>query len=135
MKKLLRMSHLIIAAIMVAAAGMLAACSNSPVNEITATIDNYAQSVEEATSIEEIQEMDGEFAKKMNEYVKSDYKLTSADREALMGSIVKLSNAINGSFERLTGQPTGIDLSQREMAFKAELEKCQTVGDFINMGL
>lgn len=114
---------------------LITGCSGSPVNQVTATIDNYAQSVTEATTIGEIQELDGQFAEKMAKYSDSDYRLTPADRKTLMKSISALSQAVNTRMIELSGVEPIDDLPQREAAFKTELDRCVTMGDFINMGL
>lgn len=118
-----------------AVVAIVTACSGSPVNEVTATIDNYAQSVSKATTIGEIQELDGQFAEKMAKYSDSDYRLTPSDRKTLMKSISSLSQAVNSRMTELSGIEPIDDLAQREAAFKAELDRCVTMGDFINMGL
>lgn len=105
------------------------------VNAIIATIDNYALSVKNATSVEEISELDSEFAKAIGKYADSTDPVNAADRQAILSATERLSITINGRVKDLEGQApmTLEEIQEQKDILAADLDKCKTVGQVVQM--
>lgn len=112
--------------------GIFAACSNSPINSIVATINNYTTSVKNVTSIEEFQELNKQFAAQMNKYSTSDYELTSADRTALLKALTELSNASSAKVESIIGIQNTTSEAERIALLEKLVNDSHTLADLIN---
>lgn len=118
----------------------LFSCSNghTEINAFITSMDNYALSIENATSLQEIGELDQEYAVTAAKYADSKAELTDADRTAIMNAILKLSKTTNSKITELSGgmQPLSDSLfNERAAAFKDALDQCSTLGEAVNMGL
>lgn len=112
--------------------------SQTEVNSFITSLNNYQQSIKQAGSAQELSEIDASFVAEVQKYSSSDVKLTEADREALTKAIGQLGETTNAKMGELSGGKAPLSdeqLQQRLDAFKAAIDRCQTLGDVVTVGL
>lgn len=120
-------------------AALLTSCSGkSDVDDFVSSMDNYAQSIEKAGSLKEVGELDRQYAATASKYAESETKLTDADRSAIMEAILNLSTKANNKIGQLQGIEQNIPdslLEARADDFRAAIDRCNTLGEVVRIGL
>lgn len=103
------------------------------VNAIVALMDNYAGSIAQAQSLEEIYEMDSQFAENLSRFYSSQQPVTDADRTAVLAASSRLGKA---AFDKLTsfGAAPEVDLAEQQRQMADLLSECTTVGQLARAG-
>lgn len=129
----------VISACLAVMTAYLASCSGqSDVNAFISSMDSYAQNLEKANSLQEVSKLDHQYAATVSEYADSKTKLTDADRSAIMKAIVNLSTKANKKIGQLQGFEQNISdslLNARADEFRAAIDRCNTLGEVIRVGL
>lgn len=117
----------------------LTSCSGqNDVNAFVSSMDNYAQNIENASSLQEVSELDHQYAATASKYADSKTELTDADRAEIMKAIVNLSTKANNKIGQLQGLGQNISdslLNARADEFRAAIDRCNTLGEVIRIGL
>lgn len=111
------------------------AAAQRDINAIVSTIDNYTLSVSNATSVEEIFELDTEFAQGVGKYANSKEPVNEADRQTVLAACERLSITINGRIKELSGEaPMTLEqIQQNKDQLAADLNNCKTVGQIVQI--
>lgn len=113
------------------------AATQRDINSIVTTIDNYTLSVSNATSVEEIFELDIEFAQSVGKYANSREPVNEADRQTILAACERLSITINGRIKDLSGEaPMTLEqIQQNKDQLTADLNDCKTVGQVVRIAV
>lgn len=139
----LRIKMLLVAVVAIStvvSSAIFSACSKSQteVNSFVTSIDNYTESIRQANNPDELLTLDQQFAMEIEKYVNSKATLDQADRNAIMESIINLAKVNNEKSAKLKGVPVIMSdsmLNARADEFRKALDKCNTLGEAVSMGL
>lgn len=125
---------------LIAIASLTSACSKSQteINSFITSLNNYNESIRQANSAQELQEIDQSFVKEVSKYSNSKVTLTDADRDAIVKAIATLSQTTNEKIGQLSGGTMPLNkeqLNERLAQFKTAIDSCNTLGDVITVGV
>ncbi len=113
------------------------AAAQHDINAIVTTIGNYTLDVSNATSVEEIAELDTEFANAISKYADSKEPVNEADLQTVLAACERLSITINGRVKDLSGEaPMTLEqIQQSKDQLATDLGKCKTVGQVVRIAI